>query len=275
MKAHAVPFPATLAVSHEIRNEYMAECARRMLPRLYPLPKRQDRLSVVCFGPTIENTWGAIKPPILTVSGAHTFLIDRGVIPQWHMDCDPRPHKTKFLEPPRKEVTYLMASCCDPKTWEILKDSKVYIWHMHNGPETAEWVKENDPWGMLVGGGSTAGLRALQVGGLLGFSKFDIYGMDGNFVDGQFRAGQSKAPPQNVIDIKVRNRQFQTTDLMLNAAVEYIYTVKNYPIECKLHGDGMIRAIEESLECSSADNSSVATSLIQLRSQFNLEARAD
>lgn len=253
MKIHAVPFPAQLAVSHEVRNEYMAECARRILPRLYPLPKRQDRLSVVCYGPTIEETWREIKKPILTVSGAHNFLIGRGVVPDWHMDCDPRPHKLRFIKPPHKDVTYLMASCCDPRSWEILKDHKVYIWHMHNGPETAEWVKVNDPWGMLVGGGSTAGLRALQVGGLLGFNKFDIYGMDGNYVDGKFRAGESKAPPQQLKSIKLEGSQrtFQTTDLMLNAAVEYLYTVEHYPIECQLHGDGMIKAINDAVRSAS------------------------
>jgi hypothetical protein len=163
------------------------------------------------------------------------------------MDCDPRPHKVRFVEHPDPGVIYLMASCCNPRTWEVLKDQKVYIWHMHNGPETAEWIKVNDPWAMVVGGGSTAGLRALQVGGLLGFSNFDIYGMDGNFVDGKFRAGESKAPPQNVVSIKVKDREFQTTDLMLNAAVEYLYTVENYPIQCELHGNGMIKAIQDSL----------------------------
>jgi hypothetical protein len=190
-----------------------------------------------------------IKHPMLTVSGAHDFLIERGVVPDWHMDCDPRPHKLKFIEKSHAKVTYLMASCCDPKTWDLLSDRKVYIWHMHNGPETAEWVKTNDPWSMLIGGGSTAGLRAMQIGGLLGFSKFDIYAMDGNFVDGKFRTGEAKAPPQNVIRIKVKDREFQTTDLMLNAAVEYLFSIKNYPIDCRLHGDGMIRAIQGSLEC--------------------------
>mgnify|MGYP001614535484 CR=1 FL=1 len=73
--------------------------------------------------------------------------------------------------------------------------------------------------------------------------------MDGNFIDGKFRASDSDAPPQNVVKIKVRDREFDTTDLMLNAAVEYLNTRKAYPmIECELHGDGMLKAIADSLD---------------------------
>jgi hypothetical protein len=252
VKAHAVPFPAKLAVHHKVRNRFMAECAKLMLPRLFPLPKRKDWLSIVCFGPTLLETWKEIKGPLLTVSGAHNFLVERGVEPDYHIDCDPRIFacgwatglKPAFL--PTKNTHYLMASCCDPQTWEELKDRRLSIWHMHNGPETAEWIKENDPWSMLIGGGSTSGLRAIQVGCLLGFSRFDIYGMDGNFVDGRFRAGESKGLPQNVMRVKVGEREFETTDLMLNAAVEYLYMVNNYKmIACRLHGDGMLKALTE------------------------------
>ena len=241
-----MPFPAQLAVSHKIRNIYMAECGKQNLPRLIPQPKRKDRLSIVCFGPTLKETWREIKHPALTVSGAHDFLIERGFVPDWHMDCDPRPHKLRFTERPHPEVTYLMASCCDPKVWEQLKGHKVFIWHMHNGPETVQWLARWDPWSIAVGGGSTAGLRALQIGGFLGFEKFDIYGMDGNFVNGEFRAGHSEAPPQNVEKMKVGEREFETTDLMINAATEFLHTLEIYPnLDIKLHGDGMVKALVE------------------------------
>jgi hypothetical protein len=252
----SVPFPAKLAVPHKIRNRYMAECAKRMIPRLYPLPKREDRLSIVCYGPSLKDTWEEIKRPMLTTSGAHNFLVERGVEPDFHVDCDPRIFACGWatgLNPAflaTKNTHYLMASCCDPKMWDELEGRRVNIWHMHNGKESVAWVKENDPWGMVVGGGSTVGLRSIQVGGLLGFSRFDVYGMDGNFVDGEFRAGPSQGLPQNKVQVKVGERQFDTTDLMLNAAVEFIQMMKLYGdvIDVKLHGDGMLRAMTENLK---------------------------
>lgn len=236
-----VPFPAQLAVSHEIRNKYMEECAKHNLPQLIAAP-RTDRLSIVCFGPTLHDTWSEVKHPALTVSGAHDFMIERGFVPEYHMDCDPRPHKVKFTEKPHKDVTYLMASCCDPKVWENLKGFNVKVWHMHNGKETTDWVSRNAPWSAVVGGGSTAGLRAIQIGGILGFRKFDIYGMDCSSVDGELRAGESNAPPQNKMRVRIKDRIFDTTDLMINAATEYLNHMEAYPmIDCVLHGDGFLQ----------------------------------
>ena len=243
-----VPFPSQLAVSHEIRNRYMEECAKHNFPQLLTSP-REDRLSIVCFGPTLHDTWSEVKHPALTVSGAHDFLIERGFVPDWHMDCDPRPHKVKFTEKPHKDVTYLMASCCDPRVWENLNGHNVKVWHMHNGKDTTDWVSKNAPWSAVVGGGSTAGLRAIQIGGILGFRKFDIYAMDCSGAKGNLRASESGAPPQNAMQAKIGGRVFDTTDLMLNAATEYIQHIRAYPmIDCRLHGDGMLKAIVESLQ---------------------------
>ena len=52
--------------------------------------------SIVCYGPSLIDTWEDIKLEkeagnfIVTVSGAHDFLIERGIIPDVHIECDPR-----------------------------------------------------------------------------------------------------------------------------------------------------------------------------------------
>jgi len=46
--------------------------------------------------------------------------------------------------------------------------------------------------------------------------------------------------------MKIGDRIFETTDLMINAAVEYLHMIDTYSmIECVLHGDGMLKAIQE------------------------------
>ena len=231
-----------MAVKHSVRNSYMGECKKYGFLRLVASPENKDWLSIACFGPSLKDTWKEIQRPIMSVSGAHHFLIERGIVPDFHVDCDPRPHKVKFITPPHKDVTYLMASCCDPKTWMILRDCKVKTWHAFNGQETSDWIAANDPWSITIAGGSTVGLRALHIGGLMGYRKFNIYGMDGCYKDGEFRAGPSDAPPQTDIKYKIGGRTFETTDLMVNACVEYRAATQLYPIECRLHGDGMTKA---------------------------------
>src|SRR6266446_2438816 len=51
-----------------------------------------DPIAIVCFGPSLNDTWEKIRDfkYIMTCSGAHKFLIDRGIIPTWHAEVDPR-----------------------------------------------------------------------------------------------------------------------------------------------------------------------------------------
>ena len=130
-------------------------------------------LCIVCYGPSLLDTWRNIKPldhSVMTVSGAHDFMVDRGVNPTYHVDIDPRPHKPKMLRQPREQTSYRMASVCHPDFWEILKDYDVQLWHLINDSETVDWVRENHPEGLnsMIGGGSTVGQRAMNVGAALG-----------------------------------------------------------------------------------------------------------
>ena len=231
-----------LAVSHDIRNGFMGEALKYGFDKLFPQPTKPEWLSLVCFGPTLHDTWKDIKRPIMTCSGAHNFLVERGIVPDYHIECDPRPHKVVTTAKPQRDCLYVMASCCDPRTWQNLSGYRVLMWHMDNGKETRDWISEHDPWSLVVGAGSTVGLRALHIAGLLGYRKFDIHGMDGNYIGDAFRAGDIGSPPQNVVKYKIAGRRFRTTDMMVNAMVEFRAATKLYPIECRLHGDGMIRA---------------------------------
>jgi uncharacterized Rossmann fold enzyme len=75
------------------------------LPLLKKKGKFNDRrMTIACYGPSLEDTWRQLKHPIMTVSGAHDYLVERGVIPDFHVDCDPRAHKAEMLRKPQKET---------------------------------------------------------------------------------------------------------------------------------------------------------------------------
>lgn len=220
----------------------MAEALEQDFPRLAAHPQTEERMALACFGPSLADTWQDIRHPIMTCSGAHDFLIERGIVPDYHVECDPRPHKVVTTSKPHAGCTYLMASCCDPQTWKNLRGQRVYLWHMDNGPETREWLEKNDPMSIILGTGSTVGLRAFHVAGMLGYSKFDVYGMDGNYRDGNYRAGPLDAPPQGVYTYKIKGRKFKTTDQAVNAMHELYGAIQTYGIDVRLHGDSMNKA---------------------------------
>ena len=179
------------ALSNDERHAQMALAHGQMLKKKH---KFNDKwASFVCYGPSLLDTWKVIKRPIVTVSGAHDFLVERGVIPDFHVDCDPREHKVKMLKMPQKETTYLMATVCHPSWWEALKGQNIKLWHLINGNdmETVSWVAKNHPEGMksMIGGGSTVGMRAMNVMAVLGFRRFNFHGMDCSYTT-QRNAGE-------------------------------------------------------------------------------------
>lgn len=200
-------------------------------------------MSIVCYGPSLKDTWKHIKRPILTVSGAHDFLVKRGIIPDYHVECDPREHKTQALTP-LKPVKYRMATCCHPSMWEKLKGQDVELWHLHNDVHTEEWVRENDPGANMLGGGSTVGMRALEIASMLGFRRFEIHGMDASYESDTVRhAGPHGGKKQNLVEVSVDGRWYKSSPQMVEAAKEAITFIQNYDAEVKFWGTGLTQAM--------------------------------
>lgn len=232
------------AMSNEERHSQMSLAIGK-----FPMMKRKtafgnQKVSIVCYGPSLEMTWPSIRGPIITVSGAHDYLIARGVTPTWHVECDPRAHKAKMLQHPSKSTKYLMASVCSPVFWDILKDHKVQLWHLVNGNdmETVSWVSRNHPKGMkmLVGGGSSVGQRAMNVAAALGYRRFDVYGMDCSYSENR-HAGVHTGRPQVETFVKAGDKIFKTTKQMVQAAREIEQFLLTQDAEVSFHGVGLIQ----------------------------------
>src|SRR5436309_2349732 len=89
----------------------IARCAGRIAP-VYELST--EPAAVVCFGPSLNDTWEQVKQfkHVFSCSGSHKFLVDHGIVPNWHVEVDPRAHKTLLIGPPQRETEYLIASTC-------------------------------------------------------------------------------------------------------------------------------------------------------------------
>lgn len=229
-------------LSNAERHAQMSQARGHMLKKR---PKFNDKwASIVCYGPSLADTWKLIKRPIVTVSGAHDYLVRRGIVPDFHVDCDPREHKARMLQNPQDKTTYLMATVCHPKYWEVLKGRKVRLWHLINGDdlETVAWVMQNHPEGAnsMIGGGSSVGQRAMNVMAALGYRRFNIHGMDCSFTTDR-HAGAHLGKEQAKIFVKAGNRVFQTTRQMLQAAIEMEQFITTQDAEIAFFGDGLMQ----------------------------------
>jgi hypothetical protein len=238
------PYQLKPAVSTEQRHAYMKTALETGLPRIKMSPMdEQASISIVCYGPSLKDTWEEIKRPMITMSGSLKFLTDRGIIPDFHVDMDPRQQKVKHINPPVPGVHYLMASCCHPDTWKTLRYQKVTLWHLWSSKETEKWVSENDPYQLLIRSGSHIGSGALQIGGVLGYRHFEIHGMDGSIRDGERHAGPHYGHKQGGITWDAGRVTYQTSRIMSNQCAEMINSFRLYPMFGVFYGEGLQQAL--------------------------------
>jgi hypothetical protein len=240
-------------MSNAARHEQMSLALKQGFPMLQKHGHFHDGImQIACFGPSLMQTFPEIEfnLPLMSVSGAHDFLIYRGWVPTYHVEIDPRPHKPEMLQNPQKTVEYLMASCCHPDFWDVLKGKKVTLWHLINGNdyETVEWVKRNHPAGegSLIGGDSTVGQRAMNVAAALGYRKFKIFGMDGSFTD-SCHAGNHTGPAQPIRRVAFHQRKFTTSPHLLQSVFEMERFLTSMDVEVEFYGDGLMQEMARAI----------------------------
>lgn len=235
------------------------------------VPRHDGRVCIVGFGPTLRETWPYLKverrafgAKIVSVSGAHDFLIERGIVPDCHVEVDPREHKCFFTRNPHPDVTYQIASCCHPKLIDnlIANGSKLELWHLLNSDEDAKIHAHDgpDPGSLLIAGGSGVGARAVHLRYALGYRSFSVYGIDSSFgpSDGAQHAGEHTGKVQKEWNVRVGGRWFRSSAALVYMARGFIASCKTLErmsaengepcisgsadrVEFFMHGDGLLQ----------------------------------
>ena len=251
------------AVSDTIRFENAVRNSDIVKRRIYLHPRHEKRVAIACYGPSlkyaipdiiVERNAGAL---VVSVSGAHDFLIEHGVVPDIHVDVDPRIHKADFTKNPHPKIQYWMASCCHPKTIDNLLGYDLTLWHVHNSDEDVRILDEVDRDGFLVGGGGSVGCRVVSLMYTQGYRDFSIFGMDCSFAeDGEQHAGPHSGKVQKGLKAKCGGRWYKTSGTLVAIgkgfmnvvdALEKVSQMHDEPrpydgdcIRVQLGGDGLL-----------------------------------
>jgi len=248
-----VSFDQKLEVSYAIplwlRDEQMRQNIARPIPRVQPEEGRTDSIAVVCFGPSLKETWGQVKGfrYVLSCSGSHKFLVERGIVPTWHIEVDPRPHKVELIGPPQRTTEYLLASTCHADVFEHLKDSNVKLWHVFDATEDGQRLIPNGEWGLT--GGCDVGLRALTMAAFLGFRDLHIFGMDHSSGSGeeppiQRHADAHPKSGKEFLRCEHNGKHYWTTPAMLAACQQVWHELDMIPgIKATFYGEGLCQAV--------------------------------
>lgn len=247
---------AKMAVSYGQRHEYVMRNIARVADRLtQPNLLKHDahdrRAVLVCFGPSLQKSWGAAalsamdpQTDIFTVSAAHKFMIERGVIPKAHIDCDPRPHKITQMGVAHPDVEYWLASCIHPDYIDHVRGGKrIALWHAYNGEDSVE-VLEHEPGQRMIVGGGSVGLRSMSLLYHLGYRTIEIHGMDCSFREsGKQWAGEHHGKIKDEIEVATADGRTFLTAPALVLYYRYFQKQLSYMSDCdvQLHGDGLLQ----------------------------------
>lgn len=224
-------------------------------PDILQVAEPHDRTAIiVCYGPSLQKTWGSIKEQdgdIVSVSGAHDFLLERGIVPKYHIECDPRPHKADNIKAGHPDVEYLLSSVVHPRVFE--KVGKVKLWHSVDGEVAVRIREELKSDAPIICGGGCVGLRAIAVLFRMGYRKLSIHGMDFSFSDdGKDKWAGAHAQKENqkefrLIQVEYNGRLFTTTGILLSYLTDFSDMLKQLvraddSLEFRMYGDGLLQA---------------------------------
>ena len=213
--------------------------------------QRNKPVALVGLGPSLADTWTQLHDfdYIISTSGAHRYLLDRGIVPTWHVEVDWREHKIDLMGQPNDRVQYLPASTCHPKMFEHLAGYDFRLWTPLLSAESEHDSEPYHPLGeILINGGSTAAARAMFIANLLGFSDLHFFGVDYSFPAGH--VGEhvidhpTKASIRQRLDLKGPDGTvYHTVHEFWSWAIEFFILrrrLQQHGMMLTLHGDGML-----------------------------------
>ena len=177
------------AMTDDSRYEQVKLSVARVSRRIEPMPAHSKRAILACYGPSLRKNIHQLKQEaaeidstIISVSGAHDFLLENGLQPHLHVECDPRAHKVKNLSNPQEGTTYYIASACNQNLFDKLEGYDVRLWHVNDSSHQERLINElGEHPHTSIGGGGSVGLRSVPLLYALGYRDFSIYGMDCSF----------------------------------------------------------------------------------------------
>jgi hypothetical protein len=182
---------------------------RRGYPQIFPTPMNAHRIALVGGGPSLSATLPELRDlvfagaKLVALNGAYQWLIDRNFQPRAHIVLDARPETAAFITAPVPECRYYICSQCAPETWDALGDRpNVAIWHASGDDAVSDFLDNYylKHWSGVTGG-TTVATRAIGLLRMLGFLRFDLFGIDSCWMGDQHHAFPQ---PQNDTDRRYR-----------------------------------------------------------------------
>ena len=260
----AMPYGDGPVTKDEILAQVEANSLRRDIPNM-PTREYTPRIMVyVGGGPTLRHHLEEVKEKcesekydVFTSNKTASYLIEKGIKPNYHVIVDPTEKKVKDIEYDA-DVELVLGLQCHPALFERAKEQgrKVHkflaasITTNQDGRTDREAAKEAaypaDPIIMGIGGGSMCGTRMLYFAAARGYRRIEFYGVDGNVeMKGQVVNCYAYFKPrgENIIETTASNgRTFHSTITLARQGEEIVQMMDILPgLDVEFYGDSLMR----------------------------------
>ncbi|MCR4339647.1 MAG: DUF115 domain-containing protein [Gemmatimonadaceae bacterium] len=244
--------------SQDGRDNIRANCARGLPFLKWEKQPRMETLCIVAGGPSLLQTFPLLEKriaegaKIFAVNDTHDWLIRRGIVPDY-MGCievAPWP-RGKFCQLPNDHTEYLLADVGHPTIIDHVLGKNITIYHPYCGIGEEKIINEYDKHredeasglgALLVAGGESITVRALNLTWLKGFRHWEMFGFDGSFQDNMpSHAYFDEKHKWPIVNFFCAGRSFRSTYYLarqvddLRRVLIWNPSLRNL----KIHGDGM------------------------------------
>jgi len=229
-----------MVLSEKKRLQNIEATLRRGLPDMASFPAHSGVWNVVAGGPSLRKEILKIrkaKGEKVSVNGTHDYLLAKGIKPSFFILTDPQKHCERFVRKPQKGITYLIAAHCDPSVFDNLEGFDVRVWY----PLDYEL-----PVPVQIGGGTTVGLRSINIGYTLGFRDIHLWGFDGCVKESHHAYPQKENDSDETKIVTYDGRRFEMTEWMCAQAHNFEDLIRQpRDFSVTVHSRGVIKYIGE------------------------------
>lgn len=245
-------FPMLSNTTEDIDANIASCLSRKYLRHVDLVGTQSGAVSVVGSGPSLKANWRRLlkfKGDIIACNAAYQFLLERGITPKYMFCFDADPLMLEFITP-HPDVKFLIGSRCPPKTFDLLKDCEVYVWHAAGDTNIEALLQKagkfDEP---MVIGGTAAITRSMVLAQTLGYSDVHLWGADSSFLATDTHIRQSTTKEKHSF-VSIGGRAFETAPWMAQQLEDFKLLapqLSGMGIRFHVHGDGALPQVAASM----------------------------
>jgi len=235
------------------------------IPRLPELLPCEGTAVVVGSAPSIDNYVEEIKKLssgeldiLVSINGSHDWLVKNVRPPNVHLiyESDIEDIEVSLGGPPHKDTAYYICSQCHPKVHEQLHGYKRVLWHVfREHQEYQNAIARLFKGEFMVAGGWGTMFRCINISIVLGYRKFELFG-----VDSSFEGEDDHIPGYKTANIEQRYniwgvdentkeaRKFRSNGSLAFQAYEFLRfcEINQQALSIRVYGDSLLRYVHKS-----------------------------